>query len=190
MATNRNTRRKPIADDAMADTVQAEAPVTTEHEVTKPKKFENEDVVPCRSITAGVLVMTGARSGNVYRWYGIDDVLEVEYRDLIAEVRSRSSYITEPFFVVDDADFVTQNPLLKEIYENLYSIKDLASIFRLDPRSMTDTINKLPKGAKETVKSLAATYIQEHRIDSLRTIQTLSNIFNCNFEYLTDADED
>ena len=189
MTTNRNTKKKPTVD-AVANTNKAEVPVVTEVEVAKPKKFDNEDVIPCRSISAGVLVMTGARSGNPYQWFGIDDVIEVEYRDLIAEVRSRSNYITEPFFVVDDADFVAQNPILKEIYENLYPVKDLTNIFRLDPKSMTDTINKLPKGAKETVKSLAATYIQEHRIDSLRTIQALSNIFNCNFEYLTEDDED
>lgn len=148
------------------------------------KKFDPEDGVLCRSITVGGLCMTGVKSGLFYRWTEYGDETEVEYRDLAAIVRTKSPYVFNPQFVIDDEDFIAEFPQLQKFYEDSYTVNDLESILGLPVQDMVTNINSLPTGAKETIKNIASSQIADGRLDSVRKIKALDEIFGTELSLL------
>ena len=148
------------------------------------KKVDAEDGILCRSVTVGGLCLTGIKSGMFYRWTEYGDETEVEYRDLAGMVRTKSPYIYNPYFIIDDEDFVAEFPQLKKFYDESYSITDLESILNLSVSDMVANINQLPNGAKETIKNIASTQIAEGRLDSVKKIKALDEIFGTELNLL------
>ena len=137
-----------------------------------------EDTTPCRSIVSGGLYIEGSRSHILYSWADCGDVVDVEYRDLIYLVRTReNSNIYLPRIIIEDDDFVEQNKPVKDLYDSMYKASDLNEILSLPTPQMVDTINKLPKGAKESIKGIASTLIESHMLDSVHKIKALDDIY-------------
>lgn len=149
-----------------------------EEEIVKPtRKFKNDELIPCKSITNGKLLVDGDKSGILYKWADYGDVEEVEYRDLLYMVRSRAPWVYKPRLIVLDEDFIEQNPDLKNIYDSMYEVKDLRDILKMSPSQMKKTIDSLPVGAKEAIKGVAATMIDRGQLDSVEKIKVLDEIF-------------
>ena len=158
---------------------------TKENTVVTPKKFEQTDLIPCRSITTGLLVMTGIRSGNAYTWLGMGETIDVEYRDVIALVMSRSGYIFTPRIIVDDDDFVNQNPSLKTFYDKMYTTRDLKSILYInDEDEMIKAINNMPKGVIPTLRNTAVTMFSNGEIDSIHRMKIIASILDIDVDLL------
>ena len=158
---------------------------TKENVVVTPKKFEQTDLIPCRSITTGLLVMTGIRSGNAYTWLGMGETIDVEYRDVIALVTSRSGYIFTPRIIVDDDDFVNQNPSLKTFYDKMYTTRDLKSILYInDEEEMIKAINNMPKGVIPTLRNTAVTMFSNGEIDSIHRMKIIASILDIDVDLL------
>ena len=49
---------------------------------SEKKKFEPTEMIPCVSLTAGELFYVGLKSDTLYTFADIDDVQEIEFRDL------------------------------------------------------------------------------------------------------------
>jgi hypothetical protein len=142
------------------------------------KTFSSEDTIPCRSLVSGGLYIEGARSHILYSWADCGDVVDVEYRDLIYLVRTREDVnIYSPRIIIEDEDFVEQNKSVKDLYESMYETSDLNEILNLPVPQMSETIKKLPKGAKEALKGIASTMIESHALDSVHRIKALDEIF-------------
>ena len=150
------------------------------------KKFEPSDLIPCRSVCQGGLYLEGARTKMPYEWADYGAVEDVEYRDLAELARTRSSYIFNPFFIIDDEDFVEEFPALKKFYSENYSIKELAAILELPVDEMVKEIKSLPKGAIESLKSIAASQVSAGQLDSVRKIRELDAIFGTDLNLLSD----
>lgn len=146
-------------------------------EVFDKKKRADTDLVPCVSVTAGELLVAGDKSKNLYSWTTDGDEVGVEYRDLISAIRSKKPCIFKPRFIIQDDDVVAQYPELQEVYDSLYSKEDLKSIFQLSPSKMGDIINRLPDGAKDTIKTLAMTSVDDGSLDSVQRIRVIDQIF-------------
>lgn len=147
---------------------------------TKPvasKKHKDDDQISCVSVTAGLLVMAGRKTGSVYRWIDAGDKVDVEYADVIAEIRARSNYVYKPRFVIEDDIIVGEHKELVTLYERLYSKDDLKQILALPATQMRQVIEQLPDGVKETLKSMAAMAIDTGELDSIQRIKTLDEIF-------------
>lgn len=158
---------------------------TKDGTVVTPKKFEQTDLIPCRSITTGLLVMTGIRSGNAYTWLGMGETIDVEYRDVIALVMSRSGYIFTPRIIVDDDDFVNQNPSLKTFYDKMYTTRDLKSILYInDEDEMIKAINNMPKGVIPTLRNTAVTMFSNGEIDSIHRMKIIASILDIDVDLL------
>lgn len=161
------------------DTKKETSTVAEEKVSTKtPRKYEKEDVIPCKSITNGKLLVDGDKSGNLYRWADYGDVEEVEYQDLIYMVRSHKACVLRPRFIIQDKDFVEQHSELKELYNSLYSTKDLTDILNLPISQMKSAIVELPDGAYDAIKGVAASMITSGRYDSVKKIKALDEIFD------------
>lgn len=149
------------------------------------KKFALDDGILCRSITAGGLYMPGKKSQILYRWSNEGDITEVEYQDLLAEVRSSSIYITAPRFIIEDEDFLEQNPRLKTIYETMYDISDFREmIMESSADGLIQTIKRLPTGAQESVKHVASDLVTNGFLDSISKIRALDEYYNTNLKLL------
>ena len=146
----------------------------------------NDEGIVCRSITPGGLYMTGIKSNILYEWNDIGVDTEIEYQDLVAAIRSNSAYVMKPFFIIQDKEFVEQFPRLKNLYDTLYSIKDLQSVLtNLSPDDMKATILSLPEGAQESIKHIASKMISNRTLDSVSKIEYLDEIFDTKMMLLT-----
>lgn len=161
-------------------TTTANITETKVEDKSKARKYEKDDVIPCKSLTDGKLLVTGEKTGILYRWADYGDVEEIEYQDLVYMIRSHKSCITRPRFIIQDAEFVEQYPELKELYESLYSTKDLTDILSLPITQMRAAIAELPDGVFETLKGLAASMIMSGTYDSVKKIKVLDGIFDTN----------
>lgn len=149
------------------------------------KKFQQTDLVMCRSVTTGGLFMEGSKTKQLYQWNDYGDESEVEYRDLVAEVRVKSNFVFAPWFIIEDDDFVEEFPQLKQFYAQYLSVKDLRDIINLPVNQMAKKISELPKGAKDSLRSIAAAMIKSGAIDSVQKIKALDEIFDTDMEFLS-----
>lgn len=146
-------------------------------ETTKVKKFAKTTLVPCRSICTGVLYVEGPNSKNDYMWWDFEDVQDVQYQDLDAYVKRHATCVYKPQFIIEDADYIAQNPDIKAVYDSMYTTSDLREILNLPVSQMKKAIMELPLGAKEAIRGLAPTMIENKKLDSIEKIRVLDKIF-------------
>lgn len=151
--------------------------VTKETEKVEKKKFKSDEMIPCVSITPGEMFYVGNKSNTLYTFADIDDVVEIEFRDLDYAARSKDAMMFKPRFIVQDADFVALHHSLDEVYSSLHSTKDLKDILKMSPAQMEKTINSLPEGAKDSIKTIAATMVDNGTLDSIQRVKVIDSIF-------------
>ena len=182
MAQSMTKKTKPTVK--AESTVDVEEVVIEEEIKEKPKavkKFEAMDGVLCRSIVDGVLVMEGIKSHNFYKWSDMNDVTEVEYQDLVSAVRSSTSYVYAPHFIIEDEDFLAQFPQVQKVYDSMYTISDLKEILKLPVPSMIKEIESLPDGSKNNIKEIAGKMVLNGQLESVQKIKALDDYYNTNF---------
>lgn len=153
------------------------------------REFRDSDYILCRSVWSGGLTVT-CKSGAIYEFnkYGAD--CDIEYRDLIYLIRKNSDHIFTPRFVIMDDDFLEEFPQIKNLYSNMYTPTELHKIIELPIPQMKEEIAKLPNAAKTTLLSLIATEIAKGRLDSIRKVKVLSDIFESDFNLLSELFSD
>lgn len=186
MATEMKKRASQNKTQSVESVKTTETVEVKEPEKKEPRKYTNDEGIVCRSITPGGLYMTGIKSNILYEWNDIGVDTEIEYQDLVAAIRSNSAYVMKPLFIIQDKEFVEQFPRLKNLYDTLYSIKDLQSVLtNLSPDDMKATILSLPEGAQESIKHIASKMISNRTLDSVRKIEYLDEIFDTKMMLLT-----
>ena len=153
---------------------------------TTKKTFEPTEEIRCRSVIPGKLFLDGAKTGRDYRWEDYGDETGVEYADLVSLVRSKSGYIFNPFFVIDDEDFISEFPDLNKFYSANYSVKELSEVLSLPVNEMISTIKTLPKSAVDSLKSIAANQVSTGQIDSVRKIRALDDLFGTDLNLISE----
>ena len=191
MAQNMTKRAKSTAkteptvnveEVVIEEKTKVEKPVVEKKvEVKTPKKFEAMDGVLCRSIVDGVLVMEGIKSKNFYKWADTNDVAEVEYQDLVSAVRSNTSYVFAPHFIIEDEDFLEQFQQVQKVYDSMYTTSDLKEILKLPVTSMMKEIEALPSGSKDNLREIAGKMVLNGQLDSVQKIKALDSFYNTNF---------
>lgn len=175
MATRKMTKTN-TATTEVKEKVE-EKVVETKPVEKQKKKFEQSDGILCRSVTQGLLLFEGSNTGMLYRWDDYGDVQEVEYRDLVSAVRTRKSYIFEPYFIIDDEDFIAEFPQVAKFYNDSYSIRDIIEIVNMPTNEMVEAIKTLPSGALDNLKSIVVNQIATGSLDSVSKIKALDEIF-------------
>lgn len=179
-----NTKKSEIqtvdsTNDFTNNTVTVERKMEqTEQRIKEKKKFNPTDMIPCVSITAGEMFYIGSKSQTLYTFANIDDTVEIEFRDLDYAARSKDKIMFKPRFIVQDADFVALHPILDNIYSSLHTNKDLKDILKLSPSQMEKVITSLPEGAKDSIKTIAATMVDNGTLDSIQRVKVLDSIFD------------
>lgn len=185
MATT--TRKRTVATEKPVEKPGNKDMTSKEKAIQKEQhKFADSDGITCRSITQGGLYMEGSKTHMLYEWVEYGDKTQVEYADLAAAVRIKSSYLFGPMFIVEDEAFIEEFPQLKKFYTENYTVKDLETILSYQLDRMLEEISALPKSAIESLKVLAASSINEGTLDSVKKIKALDEIFGTNLSLLAE----
>ena len=174
--------------DIVEDVIVEEVTVK---EVVKPiiveekKVFTDSDYILCRSICSGGLNVI-SQSGNLYEFKDYGSECEINYRDLVTLIRRGSDHVFLPRFVILDEDFLKDFPTVQKVYGEMYTREDLVEILDLPVARMKAEIAKLPKSTKDSMRNLIATQIANGRLDSIAKVRALTEIFESDFNLLSD----
>ena len=152
----------------------------------KKKEFKGTDGILCRSVTTGGLYMIGKKTGMVYEWGEYGREYEVEYRDLVIAVRTRSEFVFNPYFIIEDEDFIEEFPIVKKFYEESYNVDELDNIIDYPIDMMKNAIAALPPSAMKNFQNMVSTAVRSGRLDSIEKIRTLDEIFGTDLKLLTE----
>ena len=160
------------------EVISEEIEVETESKATKKtaRKFAPDDLIVCRSITFGELLLTGKKSKLLYSWANYGDTTEVEYQDLQALKSTRSSYLFKPRFIIEDEELVEQwGKDFGDIYKNIEDI-DAEDLLKLPVAQLRSKLKKASKGVQLAVKNIAGDKILNGSLDSLAKIKAIDEI--------------
>jgi hypothetical protein len=160
------------------ETVSEEMEIATETKATKkaPRKYAPDDMIVCRSITFGELLLTGKKSKLLYSWANYGDTTEVEFQDLQALKSTRSSYLFKPRFIIEDEELVEQwGNDFGNIYKNIEDV-DAEDLLKLPVAQLKAKLKKAPKGVQQAVKNIAGEKIMNGSLDSLAKIKAIDEI--------------
>ncbi len=149
-----------------------------EPKVVEERKYEPTDTIMCKSIVTGELFFVGGKTNTLYKWANFGEVEEIEYQDLVYDVRTAGgkSFALAPKFIVLDDEFVFQFPKLIQVYEQMYNVEDLSEILSFPEKQLEKVVSELPKPAKDSLKGLAVEMIESGELDSVSTIKTLDKL--------------
>lgn len=153
--------------------------------VKEKKVFTDSDYILCRSVWSGGLNVI-SQSGNLYEFKDYGAECEINYRDLVTMIRRGSEHVFLPRFVILDEDFLKDFPTVQRVYGTMYTKEDLVEILELPIAHMRAEIEKLPKATKDSMRNLVATQIANGRLDSISKVRALTEIFNSDFNLLSD----
>lgn len=171
--------------DKVADTVATQEDVVVEAPVKVRKEFKDSDYILCRSVWSGGLNVT-CKSGAIYEFKNYGSECDMEYRDLVYLIRKNSDHVFTPRFVILDEDFLEDFPQVKRLYSTMYTPTELHTIIDLPINQMKAEIEKLPAATKKTLLSLVATEVASGRLDSIKKVKALSEIFESDFNLLSE----
>ena len=163
------------------ETIITEDIESAEQEVKKPatktpRKYAPDELIPCRSVTYGELLLTGTKSKLMYVWANYNDVTEVEFQDLQALKSTRSSYLFRPRFVIEDEELVEEwGKDFKDMYSKIVSV-DVEEMFNLPLGKFKTALKNAPKGVQQAVKNIAGEKIMNGSLDSLAKIKAIDDI--------------
>ncbi len=189
MATARTKKETTASSTRKTSTTKTTAvneSTVEEKEIVREKKvFTDSDYILCRSVCYGGLNISG-QSGNMYEFKDYGSECEINYRDLIFLIRKGSDHVFLPRFVILDEDLLEDFPTVKNTYENMYTRNDLLEILDLPISHMKAAIKELPEASRNVLEKMVATEIANGHLDSISKVRTLSEIFDSDFNLLSE----
>ena len=177
MANTKNTKNN-------ADIAENEVSVETKPVAKKaPRKFAQDDLVMCRSVTYGELLLPGKKSKLLYTFANYGDRTEIEFQDLQALRSTRSKYLNAPLFVIEDEELIAQWPEFKTLYEKVAAM-DVDSLFSLPINQFKKQLTNLPVGFRDAIKNIASAKIVDGSLDSLSKINAIDEILGTDLKFL------
>lgn len=166
----RNTAKDIVEDIEIKETE------TKKDTPKQAKKYAPGDMIPCRSITYGELLLPGAKTKLLYTWANYGDVTEVEFQDLQALKSTRSTYLFKPRFIIEDEELIEQwKGDFGKMYEEITNT-DVEAIFKLPVNQLKAKLKKAPAGIQQAVKNIAGEKIMNGSLDSLAKIKAIDEI--------------
>ena len=181
--TESEINEEPIVDteEAIAEESKVKEPKKVQVTPKTNKKYSPNDLVECRSVTGGELILIGDKSKLQYTWADYGDTAWVEYQDLQALQSRRSGFLTKPRFIIEDEILVEQwGSMLKPIYDkiNTQSIEDF---FALPLNKFKAQLKVMPEGLKDAVKTRAVQMIQSEELYDIRKVREIDEVLGTDF---------
>ena len=164
---------KNVTENMEAEVKETKSKKTATKEV---RKYAPGDMIPCRSVTYGELLLPGPKTRLLYTWANYNDVTEIEFQDLQALKSTRSTYLYKPRFIIEDEELIEQwkNDFGK-MYDEITNV-DVEELFRLSASQIKAKLKKAPTGIQQAVKNVAGEKIMNGSLDSLAKIKAIDEI--------------
>ena len=162
--------------EKITEEVEVEVEVVKTSAKKVARKFAPDEMITCRSITYGELLLTGTKSKLLYSWANYGDTTEVEFQDLQALKSTRSSYLFKPRFILENEELVEQwkNDFGK-MYDEIATI-NVEELFKLPANQLKAKLKKAPSGIQQAVKNVAGEKIMNGSLDSLAKIKAIDEV--------------
>ena len=161
-----NTKKTSVQTE---ENTEVETKSTTK-KVNKPKHDPSE-LVPCRSVRFGELILIGPKTRMPYSWANEGDIREVEYQDLVSWRALHSRYLFDPMIIIEDEDICEEWAAdLGKLYDKVQEV-DLKEMFKLPHRQFMSQLKKLPESMKSSVQNMAYAMVQDGTLYDLRIIK-------------------
>ena len=145
------------------------------------KKYSPSDLVECRSVTGGELILIGDKSKLQYTWADYGDTAWIEYQDLQALQSRRSGFLTKPRFIIEDEDLVEQwGSMLKPIYDKI-NTQTIEDFFELPLNKFKAQLKIMPEGLKDAIKTKAVQMIQDEELYDIRKVREIDMAWGTDF---------
>lgn len=187
---NRTTTKKTESEITEEPIVTTDAEVTEEpkSEAVKvvpakkvTKKYSPNDLIECRSVTGGELILIGDKSKLQYTWADYGDTAWIEYQDLQALQSRRSGFLVKPRFIIEDEDLVDQwDSMLKPIYDKI-NAQTIEDFFELPLNKFKAQLQIMPEGLKDAIKTKAVQMIQDEELYDIRKVREIDVAWGTDF---------
>lgn len=146
------------------------------------KKYAPNDLIECRSVTGGGLILVGTKSQLQYEWEDYGDTAYVEFQDLQALQSRKSGFLVKPRFIIEDEELVEQwASMLKPIYNKINN-QDIEELFGLNnPEKFKKILSKMPDGIKDSIKTKAAQKIASGELYDIRLVKIIDELLGTEF---------
>lgn len=174
MANNTKSKKNDVVEETV-----------NEFQKKEPRKFAQDDMILCKSVTYGELLLPGKKSKLLYIWSNYGDTTEVEFQDLQALRSTRSAYLMNPYFVIEDEELLEQWPELKNLYDKVAAL-DVDDLFNLPINQFKKRLREIPVGFKDSIKNIAGEKIRNGSLDSITKINALDEILGTELKLMID----
>lgn len=174
MANNTKSKKNDVVEETV-----------NEFQKKEPRKFAQDDMILCKSVTYGELLLPGKKSKLLYIWSNYGDTTEVEFQDLQALRSTRSAYLMNPYFVIEDEELLEQWPELKNLYDKVAAL-DVDNLFNLPINQFKKRLREIPVGFKDSIKNIAGEKIRNGYLDSIAKINALDEILGTELKLMID----
>lgn len=180
--TKKTKSEEPIVvNNEVIEEIKTEQPKKTAPVKKTPKKFAPNDLIECRSVTGGELILIGQKSQLQYTWADYNDVTYVEFQDLQALQSRRSKFLTKPRFVIEDEELVSQwSSMLKPIYDKTIN-ENIEDFFALPLNKFKAQLNIMPDGLKDAIKTKAVQMIESEELYDIRKVREIDATWGTDF---------
>ena len=177
--TTKSTKEVETVAPVEEEVVETKATTKKKTKVTTPKRREklpNDMLVECQNLTAGKLIYISKRQ-NGYKivWSNPGDIEEIELGELITMRNSQPKFFSKNWVGIDED--ILRYLGVDGYYKNIPSYEDFDGVFELPLEEMQVTLNSLPKGLHDTFAYKASELINSGKIDSMKTIRYLCEVF-------------
>ena len=151
--------------------------------VKEPRKFAQNDLILCRSVTPGGLIING-RSGQKYVFSNVGDENEIEFQDLNSLKNSHSNFLYRPRIIIEDEELL-ENPRWKDLAEfyeqEVYGMEDVDEILTLPLSQFKSVLERLPKGLLRQLQLVVSQRMEEGTFDSLTKLKAMDEYCGTDF---------
>ncbi len=161
--------------------VVADKPV---EKVKTDADYRPEEMIPCRSLFAGVLLFTGDHTHMIYSFNGAGDRRNIEYQDLKAAMLQHKDSIFSPDIIIEDKNLINDEHWaeVKEVYENMFDEKDIEKVMNLPFRDFEKAFVQLPITAKERIITTYATQMENGTFEQWNKAKIIDKVCGTRFD--------
>lgn len=175
--TKKAVAKKPAPKKAPSSKVEAKEAEVVETPKEAPKRakrveIDRNEMIPCRSVTDGVLIHISDRTRARFLWSDYGVVQYVEMGELLDMRASHPKFLNDIQLVVEDDDAVEYLGLTEK-YKSIVGFDDLEEFFEKDYDEISVILDKVPVGIKQSIASRARKMIEDGTLDSNNKIKLI-----------------
>ena len=174
-ARERFAKKEKVKEEVATKTLSDVTKEIKDMSVEEVKRFNPDDLIPCKSVTPWELVAVGMDKNTVYHWNGYGDVDYVSYRDL--QSFRRKDLIKKPKVIIEDADLCYQwRRELGDTYKYYLGVEYPEEFFDLTDREFEKLLRVAPNTIKEVIKFTAMNMVRNENYPTLQKLTLVDEI--------------